>query len=237
MIGIFNNLIIKAARRLKEKVGMTLVEVVIAFALIAIITTVLIQGTSVAVNTLRINKARTESIAVANEKIELIRAMDYSDIDITLENPGWVSENQELLEEDYTITYDIIWVPGETDRYKQLMVTVHKGYMNNPIQVVTQIYPTAIITSVLEYPPPEFLIIEYDTGNGINREIKLIWVAPDTDNVVESYNIYRDEAYIGNSLTEMYIDYPGSNNIFIYYVTAIYDDGTESIKSNEESTE
>jgi len=103
--------------------------------------------------------------------------------------------------------------------------------------VVTQIYPAAIITSVLEYPPPEFLTIEYDSGSGINREIKLVWVAPDTDNVVDSYNIYRDESQIGSSLTELYIDNPGSNNVFIYYVTAVYTDGTESIKSNEVQTE
>ena len=65
----------------KKESGMTLVEVVIAFALISLITVVLIQGTSTAVKTLRINKARTESIAVANEKIELIRAMDYGFIE------------------------------------------------------------------------------------------------------------------------------------------------------------
>lgn len=221
----------------KKESGMTLVEVVIAFALISLITVVLIQGTSTAVKTLRINKARTESIAVANEKIELIRAMDYGNIDITLDNPVWVSENPELLDSDYTITYNVTWVSGETDSYKQLMVTVQKDSMNNPIKVVTQIYPAAIITSVLEYPPPEFLNIEYDTGSGSNREIKLVWVAPDTDNNVVSYNIYRDEINIGSSPMEVYIDNPGSNKDFIYYVTAVYDDGTESIKSNEEQTE
>ncbi len=220
----------------KKESGMTLVEVVIAFALISLITVVLIQGTSTAVKTLRINKARTESIAVANEKIELIRAMNYGNIDITLDNPVWVSENPELLDTDYTITYNVTWVSGETDSYKQLVVTVQKDSMNNPIKVVTQIYPAAIITSILEYPPPEFLTIEYDSGSGINREIKIIWAAPDTDDV-ESYNIYRDESQIGSSLTELYIDNPGSNNVFIYYVTAVYTDGTESIKSNEVQTE
>lgn len=212
----------------KNESGMTLIEVVIAFALISIITAVLIQGTSVAVNTLRINKARTESIAVANEKVELVRAMDYGDIDII--------ENQELLEDDYAITYNISWVDGD-DSYKQLMVTVKKEPMNNPIKVVTQIYPAGIITSVLEYPPPEFLYIEYDSGSGINREVKLVWDAPDTDDVVASYNIYREGSQIGSSLTEMYIDNPGSNNVFNYYVTAVYADGTESIKSNEVQTD
>lgn len=235
------NFILKKIKRYKSKKnesGMTLIEVVIAFVLISIITTVLIQGTSTAVKTLRISKARTESIAVANEKIELIRAMDYNDIDITFENPGWVSENTELLEDGYAITYDVSWVSGETDSYKQLMVTVQKDSINNPIKVVTQIYPTAIITSVLEYPPPEFLEILDDSENGANREIKFEWQAPNTDNVVVGYNIYRDgEKIVDSWLTELYIDNPGSNNVFIYYVTALYDDGTESIKSNEEQTE
>lgn len=45
-----------------------------------------------AVNVLKINRAKTVSLAVASEKLELIKCMDYEDIEITGVNPDWVSE-------------------------------------------------------------------------------------------------------------------------------------------------
>ena len=86
MLSIFNNLIAKTSKRLKEKNGMTLIEVVVAFLIIAIVSTVLVRGTITAVNTMRINKSKTEALAIANEKIEIIKAIDYSEIIITEED-------------------------------------------------------------------------------------------------------------------------------------------------------
>jgi prepilin-type N-terminal cleavage/methylation domain-containing protein len=225
----------KRANLLKKDNGLTLVEVIIAIAVISIITFILLQSTRVAVNTLRLNEIKTKAIAVANEKIETLRAMNYDDIEITAENPDWVLDYPELSKDGYVINYDITWVSG-VDSYKQVEVTVSTDPMNTPIEVVTQIYPTSVVESIIDYPPPANLYIEYDNGSGSNREIKLSWTAPDTELVIDRYNIYRNSVYLASSSIETYIDHPGSNKKYTYYVTAVYEDGTESVKSNEVTT-
>ncbi len=217
--------------------GFTLVEVMIAIVVISIITVALLQGTLVAVKTLRVNKAKTEAIAIANEKIELVRTMDYSDIDITSLNPNWLADNPGLLKDGYNIVVDVSWVYGEIDSYKQVAVTVFKEPMNMSVEVVTQLYPGGVVESISEYPPPQDLIIGYDVVEGGNREIQLIWTEPNTGYTIDKYIVYRDSEYIGDALTEMYIDSPGASPTFIYYVTALYGDGTESVKSNELTTD
>lgn len=225
----------KRANLLKEDNGFTLVEVIIAIVVISIITVVLLQGTRVAVNTLRLNKIKTQAMAVANEKIEILRAMNYDKIKTEDEDPVWWSSEEdypELFKAGYTINYHITWVLDIVDSYKQVEVTVSTDPMNTPIEVVTQIYPISVVESLIDYPPPTNLYKEYDIGKGSKREIKLNWTAPDTELVVDSYNIYRDGVYLANSPVVTYIDHPGGGKVG-YYVTAVYEDGTESVKSNE----
>jgi prepilin-type N-terminal cleavage/methylation domain-containing protein len=227
---------------LKEDNGLTLVEVIIAIVVISIITVVLLQSTRVAVNTLRLNKIKTQAMAVANEKIEILRAMNYKDIKTYDDDSTWWYNPADpnypkLLETGYTINYNITWVSGEVDSYKQVEVTVSTDPMNTPIEVVTQIYPISVVESLIDYPPPANLYIEYDVGEGSARRVKLDWTAPDTELVVVSYNIYRDGLYQANSPVLTYIDSPENNKKYTYYVTAVYEDGTESVKSNEVATE
>ncbi len=228
---------IKRSKKFIGEDGFTLVEVMIAIVIIGIITAVLLQGTLVAVNTLRVNKAKTKAIAVANEKIELVRAMDYTDVDITSLNPNWLAENPRLLKDGYNVAIDVSWVYGEIDGYKQLAVTVFKEPMNMSVEVVTQLYPGGAVESISAYPPPLNLSVGYDIVEGGNREIQLVWTAPDTGYTIDKYIIYRDSEYIGDALTEMYIDHPGSSPTFIFYVTVLYGDGTESVISNELTTD
>ena len=228
---------IKRSKKFIGEDGFTLVEVMIAIVIIGIITAVLLQGTLVAVNTLRVNKAKTKAIAVANEKIELVRAMDYTDVDITSLNPNWLAENPRLLKDGYNVAIDVSWVYGEIDGYKQLAVTVFKEPMNMSVEVVTQLYPGGAVESISAYPPPLNLSVGYDIVEGGNREIQLVWTAPDTGYTIDKYIIYRDSEYIGDALTEMYIDHPGSSPTFIFYVTVLYGDGTESVISNELATD
>ena len=149
MISIFNNLITKTSKRLKERNGMTLVEVVIAFLIIAIVSTVLVRGTITAVNTMRINKSKTEALAIANEKIEIIKAIDYSEIIITEEDDEddpWMSDYSGSLPEaegEFTISYAVTPAYEDVYAYKQLKISVFGGYMILPIDVVTQLYPPA----------------------------------------------------------------------------------------------
>ena len=243
IVKIFNLNIKKYINKLfllRKENGFTLIEVIIAFLIISIITTVLLQGTIMSIDTLKLNKVKTKAIAVANEKIELIRAMDYSNIDISSENPNWLDENPELYEDGFDVSYNITWVNGETDSYKQLEVAVSRDPMHVPVVVITQLYPGGVIESIIDYPPAEYLTIEYDTGSGGGREIKLVWTAPDTEVTIVKYKVYRNNVNIGDATTEVYFDHPGNNKAYTYYVTVIYDeDGTEieSVKSNEVTTD
>jgi len=247
MLSIFNNLIAKTSKRLKEKNGMTLVEVVIAFLIIAIVSTVLVRGTVTAVNTMRINKSKTVALAIANEKIEILKAIDYSKILITEDdgsNP-WLSEFQPDLAEiegEFTISYLLTWVDagmdGDVDIYKQLKVSVFGDYMTVPVDVVTQLYPPvgeeASIGNI--YPPPDNLRVISDEGEGESRLIILNWNAPDTDKGVSGYNVYRGGDFLKYSIIESCPDSPNDNNEYTYHVTTVYDDDIESVKSNSVST-
>ncbi|MCJ7666349.1 MAG: type II secretion system GspH family protein, partial [Actinobacteria bacterium] len=221
---------------------MTLVEVVIAFLIIAIVSTVLVRGTITGVKTARINKSKTEALAIANEKIEILRAFDYSEIPII--DPGdsgydqWIEDNEQLAEDVYEVNYYVTWVSGDETGYKQLRVTVEGGYMMIPLEVITQLYPPtgeeATIGNI--YPPPDDLVIFSDEGEGALREIILNWDAPDTEKNILRYKIYRDGVFLENSSIEYYSDYPGDDNAYAYYVTADYEGEVESVKSNSVTT-
>ena len=247
MIGIFNNLIRRSLKRSKEKDGMTIVEVVLAFLLIAIISTVLVRGTITAVNTMRINKSKTEALAIANEKIEIIKAIDYSDIIVTSEDDvgdPWMSYYSELPEEDgeFDITYEVIWVDagieGVVDIYKQVKISVFGAYMTFPVDVITQLYPPvgeeASIGNV--YPPPADLTIE--EPEVVPRKVILDWETPYTDKIISGYNIYRDGEFLDYSLDSFtyYHDYPENDLEYTYHVTAVYEGDIESVNSNTVTT-
>lgn len=74
---------------IKEK-GFYLVEVIVATVIISIITLVLVSGTVTAVNVLKINRAKTLFSTVASEKLELIKCMDYEDIESGVDSDDWV---------------------------------------------------------------------------------------------------------------------------------------------------
>jgi len=75
---------------LKQEEGFSLVEVIISMVIISIITLVLVNGTMTAVNVLKINRAKTLSMAVASEKLELIKCLDYDDIEPGVDSDDWV---------------------------------------------------------------------------------------------------------------------------------------------------
>ena len=247
MFNIINKLRKKIHARTKVESGMTLIEVVIAFLIIAIVSTVLVRGTITAVNTMRINKSKTEALAIANEKIEIIKAIDYSEIKVTDEddedNP-WMSYYSELpeVEGEFDLTYEVIWVDagieGIVDIYKQLKVSVFGGYMTIPVDVITQFYPPvgeeASIGNI--YPPPDNLTIE--EPEVVPRKVILDWEAPDTDKIISRYNIYRDGEFLAYSLDSFtyYYDYPENNLEYTYHVTAVYEGDIESVNSNTVTT-
>jgi len=238
MIQFFINLIEKAGNKGKKESGMTLVEVVVAFFIIAIISTILIRGTITAVNTLDTNRSKTEALAVANEKIEILKAFDFDDVLITEGNEGWTDSYPELAEDAFTLDYNISWVFGEENGAKQVKVSVSGDRLRVPVDVITQFYPPVgeEATGGNIYPPPEDLIVQSDEGEGIDRLVVLAWTAPETERTILRYNVYRDNIQIGFALTGMYPDSPGDDNIYTYHVTAYYEGDVESVPSNSIST-
>jgi prepilin-type N-terminal cleavage/methylation domain-containing protein len=231
----------------KQESGLTLIEVIIALLIIAVITVVLVRGTIVSVDALQVDRTKTMSLAVANEKLELLKNMEYDDIKLLKEEDGtpydeWLEDHPELTEEDYDIEYSITWVDGEEYSYKQVELTIFKEPMKMPVKIITQVYPAEGEHGFDEdkYPSPENLLIEYDTGISIPpsaREIKLVWDAPDTELEIDRYHIYIDGVFLDNSYTESYFCYPGNNYNHSFCVTAFYAEGIESDASNTVTTE
>jgi type II secretory pathway pseudopilin PulG len=238
MFSFINDLKKRFNYRAKNESGMTLVEVIVAFFIIAIISTVLIRGTITAVNTVGINKSKTGALAAANEKMEILKSFDYSDILITEGNEGWTDSYPVLSDDVYNIAYSVTWANGEAGGYKQLKVSVSGEDLKMPIEVVTQIYPPAgeEATGGNIYPPPENLKIDSDTGEGAEREILLSWLGPETEKTITKYNVYRNGSITGFALSEYYPDNPGDDNDYTYSVTAVYESEIESAHSNSIST-
>jgi len=223
---------------LKNEGGFSLVEVIVVFFIISIVAVVLVRGTMVSVDTLKTNKGKTTAISVANEKIEFIKAMNYGDIELTSENPTWGEENPALVEDGYDISYKVTEVyEGESGKYKQLEVSIFKEPMNVPISIITQIYPVmGIEEENIEHPAPLNLEIEYDEFIGGEREIKLIWEAPEAELEIDKYNIYRGTVYLSSAFVELFIDKPGDDKVYSYFVKTLYEDSVESVPSNVVNT-
>jgi len=232
------NFLHKKNHKYRDCDGFTLVEMLVSVFLIALLVIGLLHGTSMALLALELNKEKTQAVAVANEKIEFLKAMDYEDIGLTADSPGWEMGFPELAETGYNVYYYSTWVDEEEDSYKQIMVSVLNSDMNVPVELVTQIYPPLGSSPEPEpgYPAPVDLIITGDSGYGSNRDVGLSWTAPDTERIIAGYNLYRNGEFISDVLTETYVDSPGDDEEYVYYVTTFYDDSTESDPSNSVTT-
>jgi len=229
--------------RLKsDQKGLTLVEVIIAFFIITLVAVVLIQGVAVSTKTLKVNKAKTEAVAIINEEIEKIRFRDYSDVGIvgaTGGDPEGYLDSVSTVG-DFTVNRDITWVDGEYS-YKQIEITVASDMMHEDITMVTQVSPIFGEGGPPNpiYPPPANLTI---TGfRAIWWFVELNWETPETDTVIDHYRVWRDDSpvdttYITRDFDTVFggfwwrIDYD-------YYVTVVYQDGHESEPSNTVDTD
>ena len=219
---------------LKQEKGFSLVEVIVALVIISIITVVLIRGTIMAVNVSKMNRAKTLSSAVASEKLELIKCLDYGDIEV--DNPDWPPlddpdhpEYVELTEVGYIIDYEVTWVDGVEDSYKQVEISVSKENMNmKSVSVITQLYPMEKQEEeISEHLPPENLRITGYSGGGSARTVNLAWDTPDTQLVVIQYVVYKEGVEVGRTTNTNYQNTIG-NNSYSFYITAIYEGEIES---------
>lgn len=232
--------------RFKSQKGMTLVEVMVAFVVLVIVSLIMVQGVLIATRASEINRSKTIAMALINNEIEEIRLRSYNEIGIDgapAGEPEGELESESVIDE-YTIRRTITWVEGEYS-YKQIEVGAINDKMNEEVTVVTQVYPSFGEGGPpsVPYPPPVNLIIEYDFTLIIIRSIGLNWEKPDTETPINTYKVYRKKGsgayqYRGSSNITRYADtfFEIGVGKYTYYVTAVYADGTESERSNEAAT-
>jgi type II secretory pathway pseudopilin PulG len=224
---------------IKNQEGLTLVEVLIAFLVLVIVTLIMVQGVMIATKAAEINKAKTAAMAIASNEIEEIRLRNYGEIGIEGASAGEPEGGieAETVIDGYTVSRTITWVEGEYS-YKQVEISAINDSMNEEVTIVTQVYPSFGEGGPpsATYPPPANLIIEYDFGFWIFRVVGLNWDAPDTETPIDNYRVFRDGSYIGTSNMTRYVDWPGNSQNHTYYITVRYVGGTESERSNEVTT-
>jgi len=128
----------KLLEKLNGKKGFTLVEVLITVLILAVISVIMVEGVRMALIAYGINKAKTEASAIANEEIEKIRTLPYSDLGIKNGDPDGVLDPQKYTENNYLVEYSVIWT-DETRKIKKVKVSVFKSPMKNKIEILTEI--------------------------------------------------------------------------------------------------
>ncbi len=232
---------------IKDQAGMTLVEVLVGFFILGIVTLVMVQSVSVANKAMLTNRSRTKALALLENEMEETRLRSYSEVGITGGNPDGTMEPLSTIDldgEEFIVTRSVDWVEGEYS-YKQVEISAKCDNVNEEITIVTQIAPTFGEGGppTAPYPPPTNLVIEYDIKILIFRSIGIEWKEPDTETIVDYYNVYRrkgsgaygfrNKAYVSR-YDETFTEW--GTGVYTYYVTAVYIDGTESEPSNEVTT-
>ena len=226
----------KNGRRLciKDQKGVTLVEVMIAFLVLVIISLIMIQGIMIATRAAEINKAKTTAMAIASNEIEEIRLRNYGEIGIegaSEEEPQGDIEAETIID-GYTVSRTITWAEGESS-YKQVEISVINDKMNEEVTMVTQMYGGKFIAG---HPPITNLNITCTLEIfGFFINVQLTWDAPLADTPVDYYEIYRDGVLDDTSFNTSYT-YDVVFGYHEYYVVVLYQDGERSIPSETIST-
>jgi prepilin-type N-terminal cleavage/methylation domain-containing protein len=267
-------------RIIKENEGFSLVEVLIAVIILAIVSVLMIQGVNMSRKAYTSNKIKTEASALANQEIEKIRSMSFNDIGIIGQDPAGTIELQTVIN-DFTVDRSVLWVAGSDNKIKQVKIVVSNPALINNIRIVTEISPMGMSiaaastttssgatttvpattttipattttvpattttvpaeTTVVQYPPPNNLTIISNTAQGSNRTVVISWQRPSNISYgIDHYNIYRNnsviDTIISNNQTIQYTNINNKNTSYAFYITAVYSNGIESLKSNEVST-
>ncbi len=236
--------IFKKCRILKKEKGMTLVEIVIAFLILSLVSLAMVQSVMIAIRATEINKSKTEAIALANMELEEIRLRDYDEVGIigaSGSNPEGSLESESVVDyhgTDYTVRRTVTWVEGEYS-YKQIEISAVNDKMPEEISIVTQLYPEFGEGGppLAPYPPVRNLTI---SGFWLLFWfIELNWDEPETETIVDYYEIYRDGSQIDTTNLTRYSDsfFDWRHRDHTYYVIVVYADGYKSDPSDEVSTE
>ncbi|MHB8279648.1 MAG: type IV pilus modification PilV family protein, partial [Candidatus Humimicrobiaceae bacterium] len=96
-------------KKFKEGKGFTLIETLIAVVILALVSLMMVEGVRMAISAYGITKSKTEANAIANEEIEKIRSMPYSDVGIKNGDPSGVLDAQKYTSSGYLVEYSITW--------------------------------------------------------------------------------------------------------------------------------
>lgn len=139
--------------------GFTLVEVIIAIGIFAVVSLALYIVIALALNVLRDDQSRLDALAIAQQRIEEIRNVSYDDVGTTTGVPtGAFPAEENLIRNNvtFTILTDIRYVddvfdgqaPADTVNtdYKQVRVEVTwKGqFLDSPVTLITTIVPQGL---------------------------------------------------------------------------------------------
>ena len=226
----------KKKSNIKNQKGLTLVEVVIALLVISIITLVLVRGTMLSVDAIKINREKTRAQAIASEKLEVIRTINYEDIEYTDQggNPVWGLDNPALTEDGYDISYEVTRVYVGDSSYKQIKINIFKAPMKVPLSVITQLYPIEKQDGDTIPPAAPTGLVASAAGS---TSINLGW-NNNSETDLAGYKIYRSttggftpgienfvEEVTVNSYSDTGLD---AETIYYYKVTAVDTSGNES---------
>jgi len=75
-----------------DKSGMTLIEIMMALILLAIVSVALIQSTMLAMHTNLMNELRDEAVSVAAQRINQLRNMPFSAADMAVNGPAGAAD-------------------------------------------------------------------------------------------------------------------------------------------------
>jgi len=89
----------------------------------------------------------------------------------------------------------------------------------------------AVEVSEEKYPEPQNLYIAGFTGSGEDRVVSLAWEAPDTENTITQFVVYRNGDEVERTASTEHQSVIGSTD-YDFYVTAIYEGGIESDPGN-----
>lgn len=147
----------------RRRSGFTLVEVIVAIGIFAVVTLALYIVIALALNVLRDDQSRLDALAMAQATIEEIRNVPYDDVGTTTGVPvGFFPSEQSMKQNNvtYTILTDIRYVddifdgqaPADTVNtdYKKVRVEVtwEGQFLDKPVILITTIVPQGIESNV-----------------------------------------------------------------------------------------
>lgn len=142
--------------------GMTLIEVLIAIAIFAIVTTALYVVIDLGIHVLRDDQARLDGLSIAQSQIEAIKNVPYTDVGTVSGIPNGVFESTSILNQNqtnYTVETDIRYIDDPFDGliptdtvntdYKKVRVEVtwEGQFLDKPIILITTVVPNGIETT------------------------------------------------------------------------------------------